>query len=133
LTFFLVKKKGLPNEIDFVFNTVLLLSGDEYHGFKIYSSPRLVELMLAHVGFFGLSSANSYRDLYDKVWHARSYQEELEPQLYVVESAPQSTQLRRRNFVKFWHNAVVLPEDSNKDLVKQLLPVMYNDCKLLVD
>lgn len=108
----------------------MLLSSDEYHGFKIYSSPRLVDLMLAHIGFFGLSSSNNYRDLYDKIWHTRSSKEELNPEMYKVDCAPESTHYRRRNFVKFWHNAVMLPEDSNKDLISQLLPEMYNKCKL---
>lgn len=117
---------GLPNEIDFVFNTAMLLSGDEYHGFKIYSSPRLVDLMLAHIGFFGLSSSNNYRNLYDKVWHSRSRLEEDNPEMYELNNAPDSVLFRRRNFVKFWHNAVMLPEDSNRDLISQLLPEMYN-------
>lgn len=62
---------GLPNEIDFVFNTIVLLSSDESHLFKIYQSPRLIDLMLAHVGFFGTCDKFSLRNLYDNCWNCK--------------------------------------------------------------
>ena len=115
---------GLPNEIDFVFNTLLLLSSDEYHSFKIYSSPRLVELMLAHIGFFGTKNNNlGYRSLYDKVWQP------LELINHSDEKKIFSNKYQRRNFVKFWHNAIQLPGYENKKMIEELLPVLYNQCK----
>lgn len=111
---------GLPNEVDFVFNTILLLSSDEYHSFRIYLSPNLLNLMLAHIGFFG-SEESSYRHLYDTVWNSGTI---------------------RRNFVKFWHNSIQAPvsvddecyddnyESSNLNkLITSLLPKLYNQCK----
>jgi len=129
---------GLPNEIDFVFNTILLLSSDEFHAFRIYSSPRLLDLMLAHVGFFGShetfdsqNNQNNYRSLYDNVWN----------------NPADSKTGERRNFVKFWHNAIHLPSSNESNtypndcdeefgcpdaskLVTNLLPTLYNKCKL---
>lgn len=112
---------GLPNEVDFVFNTILLLSSDEYHSFRIYSSPNLLNLMLAHVGFFGSNETGStnYRRLYDTVWHAGP--------------------ICRRNFVKFWHSAIQPPVQQDDDcyddnydssnltkIITSLLPDLYN-------
>jgi hypothetical protein len=105
-----------------VFNTLLLLSSDEYHSFKIYTSPNLIGLILAHVGFFGSKQCDlGYRKLYDKVWNVP--EEVWEHGVSVM---------RRRNFVKFWHNAVQLPEQlANHQLVSDLIPEMYNQCKLV--
>jgi len=118
---------GLLNEIDFVFNTILLLSSDEYHMFKIYTSTRLIDLMLAHIGFFGKSSSslaaesNSHRNLYDDVWQKNN----------------------QRNYVKFWHNSIqpaAVTENDKKNneineefecpslnkLITNLMPKLYN-------
>jgi hypothetical protein len=113
---------GLPNEIDFVFNTILLLSSDEYHMFRIYTSTRLIDLMLAHIGFFGQSSSsaetNSHRNLYDNVWQKNN----------------------QRNYVKFWHNSIQPPPGIENDeeideefecpslnkLIANLMPKLYN-------
>ena len=115
---------GLPNDIDFVFNTLLLLSSDAYHTFKIYLSPHLVELMLAHIGFFGTNNNNlGYRSLYDKVWQPLDLINHLdEKKLF-------SNKYQRRNFVKFWHIAIQLPGYENSKMVEELLPVLYNQCK----
>jgi hypothetical protein len=59
---------GLLNEIDFVFNTLLILSSDEAHAFRLYQSPRLIHLMLAHVGHFGSEDKYNLRYLYENVW-----------------------------------------------------------------
>ena len=107
----------------------MLLSSDEYHGFKIYQSPRLIELMLAHIGFFGLNSSNNYRYLYDNAWNDYSKQEEYDSEKIKSNNYPESFRGKRKNFVKFWHNAVQLPEDENKNLISQLLPELYNQCK----
>ena len=107
---------GLANEIDFVFNTILLLSSDEYHKFRIYSSPRLLHLLLAHIGFFG-QEESTFRYLYDNVWNSDE---------------------SRRNYVKFWHLTVkplqssVLEDDDEfgspnpNQLINNLLPKLYN-------
>lgn len=115
---------GLPNELDFAFNTIMLLSGDEYHGFKVYSSPRMIDLMLAHIGYFGVRSSHNYRELYDKIWHPPTGLAEENQNDF---DRPESMKLKRRNYVKFWHNAVKLPEDENKSLISELLPRMYNE------
>ena len=45
---------GLPNEIDFVFNTLLLLSNDDSFSFRVNgTNTRLINLILANIGFFG--------------------------------------------------------------------------------
>jgi len=113
----------------------MLLSGDELQCFRIYQSPRLVDLMLAHIGFFGpvqTSSAFTYRDLYDNVWNFQSVEATDQRQDFNFGTpCPESAKLRRRNYVKFWHNAVRLPDDISKCLVGKLLPDMYNKCKYI--
>ena len=45
---------GLPNDVDFIFNTLLILSNDDTYSFRLNNSnTRLINLILAHVGFFG--------------------------------------------------------------------------------
>ena len=83
---------GLANEVDFAFNTLLLLSAsavgavspeDECSatattggGLRLYATRRLVPLMLAHCGFFGMRSDDEpdedvyqYRRLYESAWN----------------------------------------------------------------
>jgi len=132
---------GLPNEIDFVFNTIVLLSSDESHAFRIYSSPRLIQLILAHIGFFGIDDKHNYRHLYDRVWN--SYEEdevfranENDENDFVNDRMVNRLKCKpRRNFVKYWHNAIKFPEycatlDFDfSSLFGQLLPKLYNNCK----
>jgi hypothetical protein len=93
---------GLPNEVDFVFNTILILSNDDSYSFRINgTNTRLISLILANIGFFG-DDSNSYRRLYDQ-WRIHS----------------------KRNFVKFWHDTI---STDNKEIL-MLLPVIYNSCK----
>jgi AT-rich interactive domain-containing protein 2 len=126
---------GLPNEIDFVFNTLLLLSSDESHSFRVYSSPRLVQLVLAHIGFFGIEDKYNYRHLYDNVWNCYSNDVDLDDDDDVV-NCRMANKLKckpRRSFVRFWHNAVAFPEKcafthlNYKSSFSQLLPKLYND------
>ncbi len=152
----------MPNEIDFAFNTLLLLSSDEYHAFKVYNSPRLIGLMLAHIGFFGMRQSSNtselvksgnygkignsskklctsnYRNLYDNVWHATTDEDHADEKINsdCLMTMTISTfnninnKPKRRNFVKFWHNAVQLPEQPYlKNLIENLLPELYNKCK----
>jgi hypothetical protein len=137
-------KSGLANEVDFAFNTILLLSSDEQHAFKIYSSSNLIALMLAHVGFFGTNDTHNFRHLYDTVWHPVDDEAKTEPpaQNFLEQTIEEhihdrmTTKLKlkpRRNFVKFWHNAVKLPEESiecddfdYKSLISELMPKLYN-------
>ena len=131
---------GLPNEIDFVFNTIVLLSSDESHSFRIYTSPRLVQLILAHIGFFGIEDKYNYRHMYDNVWNSFAHDELFaqyggdldninDRMINKLKCKP------RRNFVRFWHNAVKFPERYSSfnldytDLFNELLPKLYNDCK----
>lgn len=45
-------KSGLPNEVDFAFNTLTILSRDEKDPLLLSSVPSLLDLMLAHVGIY---------------------------------------------------------------------------------
>ena len=131
---------GLPNEIDFVFNTIVLLSSDESHAFRVYSSPRLISLMLAHIGFFGTDDKYNYRYLYDNVWNSYLNDDLMQTDNTNLDNLNNRMENKlkckpRRNFVKFWHNAIKFPEDSlNSKLYDiaqfiDLLPKLYNDCK----
>ena len=84
-----------------MFNTILLLSTDDSYSFRINgTNTRLINLILAHIGFFG-DDSNSYRRLYDK-WRLHN----------------------NRNFVKFWHDTICT---DNNDILS-LLPIIYNKC-----
>jgi hypothetical protein len=144
-------ESGLPNEVDFVFNTILLLSSDESHQFRIYASRRLIDLMLGHVGFFGAGDKHNFRYLYDNVWTAfdRSNDErdgsgatanlteflsheddDLSPMGDVIKR--KFKREPSRNFVKFWHNVVQLPSEdafTQRTSISKLLPKLYNNCK----
>jgi hypothetical protein len=53
---------GLPNEVDFAFNTLLLLSSTNDNDIDLLplyqtDSIRLIDLLLAHVGFFDQGTA----------------------------------------------------------------------------
>lgn len=139
-------ESGLPNEVDFVFNTVLLLSSDESHQFRVYASRRLVDLMLAHVGFFGVDDRFKLRYLYDNVWTAfrkfddsgRDEDANLADFLNENDQEAREQHLRKkfkrvpnRSFVKFWHQIVQLPADDSyqqKSSISKLLPTLYNEC-----
>ena len=41
---------GLPNEVDFVINVCTLLSNESRHMLQLEKSPRLLRLLMAHVG-----------------------------------------------------------------------------------
>ena len=45
-------KSGLPNELDFVFNALTILSSDEYDPLILSAAPSLLDLMLAQVGIY---------------------------------------------------------------------------------
>ena len=45
-------KSGLPNELDFVFNALTILSADEENPLILSVYPSLLELMLAQVGIY---------------------------------------------------------------------------------
>ena len=45
-------KSGLPNEVDFAFNALTILSCDENNPLLLSSVPSLLDLMLAHVGIY---------------------------------------------------------------------------------
>ena len=104
---------------------MIILSSDEYHAFRIFSSPKLLDLMLAHIGFFGTSNINNYRDLYENIWYTIS--DKLDEHV----RRPESSKINKRNFIMFWHNAIKLPDDENKNLIKYLMPKLNNDCKLI--
>ena len=126
---------GLPNEIDFVFNSILLLSSDEYHAFRIHQSPKLIDILLAHVGFFGTNKVNAevYRKLYDNAWSLCDKETQNSSDHDQVLGKLRGSS--RRNFVKFWHNAIQPPIDSSSNginenkLIQDLLPKLYNECK----
>ena len=43
---------GLPNEVDFAINVCTLLSNEGKHSLNVTKSPKLIEILLAHVGIF---------------------------------------------------------------------------------
>ena len=45
-------KSGLPNEVDFAFNALTILSSDENNPLLLSSVPSLLDLMLGHVGIY---------------------------------------------------------------------------------
>jgi hypothetical protein len=138
-------ESGLPNEVDFAFNTLLMLSSDESHQFKLTSSKRLIDLMLAHCGFFGLKDRFDLRNLYDNVWNAyKTKSDESSRSDLLVAYLRDENKYKKekldekfkkeptRNFVKFWHNCIHIPyDDSNeqKSMIKKLLPKLYNERK----
>lgn len=141
---------GLANEIDFAFNTIVLMSSDETSSFKLSLTPRLVELMLAHVGFFGTNDKYNLKYLYDNVWNsAESNLTEQEKDAaefrknlidkyakaeygHLVEEYIQKLQsFKKRNFILFWHNFVQMPSElefNQNQLLNQLMPKLENDC-----
>lgn len=139
-------ESGLPNEVDFTFNTLLLLSSDEIHAFRIYSCPRLIDLMLGHIGFFGTNDKYNYRSLYDSIWYNNMNQIKFDNELdlYEEKDDDQDEQIysrlrwkrKPRNFVKFWYNSIQVPYDelstenfTLSSMIQEILPKMYNDCK----
>lgn len=129
---------GLPNDVDFSFNTLLLLSSDENNLFRIYSSPRLIDLMLAHIGFFGISDKFNLGKLYANVWYpnvkidANKNKQENLFNFYLSNGAIEKfaeSKVPYRNFIQYWHNNVALGQDLTdyqRDLIKSLLPRLVN-------
>lgn len=146
---------GLPNEVDFVFNMLIHLSSDDKNPLKLSECERLVDLMLAHVGFFGANDKYQLRSLYDLVWNAPEFdQEEKENNKedadqessdvkmsliekfarygyseFVNEYMSSLRKMRRRCFVLFWHNGVELPDKNC--VIKSSVHASSNLCALL--
>ena len=65
---------GFPNELTFTLNTLLLLSSSSSHSksFHLYKCPRLLDLLLRHIGLFSSSDAlsgdHSLKMLYENNW-----------------------------------------------------------------
>lgn len=63
---------GFPNELTFTLNTLLLLSSSSSHtkSFHLYKCPRLLDLLLRHMGLFSSASSNDYslKNLYENLW-----------------------------------------------------------------
>jgi len=65
---------GFPNELTFTLNTLLLLSSSTNHSksFHLYKCPRLLDLLLRHIGLFISSDIltidQSFQILYENIW-----------------------------------------------------------------
>lgn len=141
---------GLPNEVDFIINTLIHLSADDKNPLKMAECPRIVDALLAHVGFFGSNDKYQLRNLYDSVWNSKD--DEHDPDStrsrliekyatygysdFVDEYMGGLKKTKRRCFVLFWHNGVRLPdvgEDLSPDinnlppLLENILPKLYNN------
>lgn len=117
---------GLPNEVDFVFNSMVLMSSEESNSFKIYQSPRLISLILAHVGFFGEKDKYNLKPLYENHWFKKTKpikfdknelfekllsNDELKLLSEKYENWTSEAYLKR-DFNKFWHLLVQIPEED---------------------
>ena len=58
---------GLPNEVDFAINVCTLLSNEGKQGLNVTKSPRLIEILMAHVGIFR-DGAGSLFTLHHEGW-----------------------------------------------------------------
>ena len=58
---------GLPNEVDFAINVCTLLSNEGKHTLNVSHSPRLIEILMAHVGIFR-EGAGSLFTLHHEGW-----------------------------------------------------------------
>lgn len=105
---------GLPNEVDFAFNVCTMLSAEGNHTLRLLTHPRLLDLLLAHVGIVGEDS--SLKPLYEGPW----------------------TAALDRDFTKFWRQSTEdadllgwlhLPGASNQDDGDHSAPVdVRDDC-----
>ncbi|RNA18036.1 AT-rich interactive domain-containing 2-like isoform X1 [Brachionus plicatilis] len=129
---------GLPNEVDFVFNSMVLMSSEESNSFKIYQSPRLISLILAHVGFFGQKDKYNLRPLYEHYWFRPTRSDTMDAQ-ELFEKFLSNTDWKllsekyekwtcetyaRRDFGKFWHHLVQIPEEDfgQSEILGSILP-----------
>jgi hypothetical protein len=121
---------GLRNEVDFVINSLVLMSSDEVIEFKLYQSPRLIDLMLGHVGFFGSSNDESrtdLRNLYDKVWNPIDDEDRNDNDCHEFK-----TFKTRRNFIKFWNLLTKLPEETiDQQQEQQQIDINLEEDKLM--
>ena len=62
---------GLPNEVDFAINVCTLLSNEGKHSLNVTKSPKLIEILLAHVGIFR-DGAGSLFTLHHEGWRPRT-------------------------------------------------------------
>ena len=62
---------GLPNEVDFAINVCTLLSNEGKHTLNVTKSPRLIEILMAHVGIFRVG-AGSLFTLHHEGWRPRT-------------------------------------------------------------
>jgi hypothetical protein len=122
---------GLANDVDFSFNTLLLLSSDDNNMFRVYSSQHLIDLMLAHLGFFGLNDKFKYQNLYDNVWYANSSTLTSKDINYFLNNEENTDdRTLKRYFKQFWHNIIQITNDLNQSeqkLFKSLLPKLNNE------
>ena len=60
-------QSGLPNEVDFAINVCTLLSNEGRHALQLASCPRLLSLLLGHVGVFEDGPGSLY-NVYQHSW-----------------------------------------------------------------
>ena len=150
---------GLPNEVDFIFNTLVHLSCDDKNPFKIAECPRIVDAMLAHVGFFGASDKFTLRRLYESSWNAREIDvddpedvENIDKSRLIERYAKKDysdlvddymkglKRMKRRSFVMFWKNGIQMPDDTNNgdqkynlnSLLSNIMPKLADNSPLSV-
>ncbi|CAH1800124.1 unnamed protein product, partial [Owenia fusiformis] len=74
---------GLPNEVDFAINVCTLLSNEGKHALRVEEAPKLIDLLMAHIGIFH-EGPGALTSLYDHAWRP----------------------VTKRNFVRFWYDSV---------------------------
>lgn len=139
---------GLPNEVDFVFNTMVLMSSEESNSFKVYQSPRLVSLILAHVGFFGEKDKYNLRPLYQNYWFKTPLDSQYKDKQELFEEFVSKDEWQflsekyekcsteafvKRDFDNFWHLMIHIPDEDfgQKEILSSLLPKEPQSCDQL--
>lgn len=138
---------GLPNEVDFVFNSMVLMSSEESNSFKVYQSPRLISLILAHVGFFGEKDKYNLRPLFQNHWFKTTRSQSKDKQELFEELVSKdewkilsekyekctSDAFVQREFVKFWHLMIRIPDEDfgQKEILYSLLSTEQQQCDAL--